>query len=109
MTLACWLLISMGSAHAHLCFDGQEPPISYTSDALDHHDDQGHKDVDVSLTKLVIVKLFKLDLPIVLAVLALLILSSLPQCHVSHRDFSSSFHRTFLLRPPLRAPPVFSA
>lgn len=114
MALACWFLISMGSVHAHLCFDGQEPPVTFASDVMTgmqfhHDDDTEHKDVDISLIKLVIVKLFKIDLPIVLAVFALLLLSSSPQRHVSNREFSSPLRRFYQLRPPLRAPPLFSA
>lgn len=54
LALLCALLVRVGGAHLHLCFDGTEPPASiHLYDISEHHDEPGmdvsHDDLDVAL------------------------------------------------------------
>lgn len=99
--------------HAHLCFDGQEPPVSIhmhiADDGHDHHPQETHNDQDIELQQWVITKINKLDffLPLLIAVALLLMLITAfkpffiySNCYLQTRS---------ALRPAVRAPPFFSA
>ena len=73
VALLLWLLANWGGAYGHLCFDGQEPPLSIHlqlqhMDELEHHPDEVHQDADIELGKSVLAKLSKIDLGLVLLV-----------------------------------------
>jgi len=111
--LIIWLLASWSGAHGHLCFDGQEPPISIHMDTLgnhpEHHQDEAHTDKDINLDQAAPTKLPKIDLPLLIA--ATLLLAMLFQ---NLRVFTSYYSCNYVrrrigLRPPLRAPPVLPA
>jgi hypothetical protein len=111
--LAIWLLLGWSGAHGHLCFDGQEPPMSVHMDMLgehpEHHADEQHLDADMEMDQLALAKLVKFDLPVLLATLFLLvILCQQPAIFMS--TCSRHYIRHLIgLRPPLRAPPVLPA
>lgn len=113
IALAIWLVTSMSGAHGHLCFDGQEPPLTVHMEMLGNHPEhdinEKHVDADVDLNQFFLTKLVKIDLPFLIAgALFLVLLFRQPIHFVSFysRVFSS---RLIGLRPPLRAPPVFPA
>ena len=108
------LVVRVGGAHLHLCFDGNEPPVSFHPvEDSDHHDEAGlsasHDDTDVALSAASIAKSGKqiLDLSL-LALLPFLMCLLLPQMR---QLFFTSAPRllptlAFHLRPPLRGPPA---
>ncbi len=110
VALTLWLLANWGGAYAHLCFDGQEPPLSmhlqlqHMND-LGHHPDEEHQDRDVDVLQSVLAKLSKIDLGVLLLAIVSLLLSIPPR-----RIFTCSY-LAFTpaefphIRPPLRAPP----
>ncbi len=113
IALALWLIAGWSGAHGHLCFDGQEPPMTVHMDALGEHlqhkASEQHVDADLDLSQSLIVKIVKIDLPLLVAaalLLALLFKQSTTFVTCYSRVFSS---RLIGLRPPLRAPPVFPA
>jgi len=119
-TVHAWLLVvcvallatRIADGHLHLCFDGQEPPISlHAAVEAPHHgeDSAAHADRDVALSKAALAK----STPAGLDADALLFISvvwSLPLASVKHQlpvatpVISPSLLR--LLRPPLRGPPT---
>lgn len=113
MALIIWLIAGWSGAHGHLCFDGQEPPVTVHMDMLgnhpEHSSDEKHFDADVDVGQLTLAKLSKIDLPLLIAAALLLAVLfekvSLVVSLYSH-TYSS---RLSGLRPPLRAPPVFPA
>jgi hypothetical protein len=119
LTLLCvaLLMVRVGGAHLHLCFDGGEPPASvHLFDNDQHHADDGlsavHHDQDVSLIGDVIAKFSKLhaDLPVlVIATLLFWALLRVPREPAPgyRQSFFSSVSR--LLRPPLRGPPLLTS
>lgn len=109
--LILWLLASGSGVHGHLCFDGQEPPVSVHMDMLGdhagHHAEENHKDADLNPGQLLLAKLLKLDLPcIIIAALLLGLLSFNPALFVSFYIRCYTY-RHYGLRPPVRAPPFF--
>lgn len=113
-TLLFWLLASLSSAHGHFCFDGQEPPVSvhmeFLGDHVKHHDvDEKHVDMDVDLSPTLMAKLLKIDLPLLILLTTLfIVLVFLHQPLLLNRTPILLF-RFIGIRPPLRAPPKFSA
>lgn len=113
LALTIWLLASMSGAHGHLCFDGQEPPISVHMDMLadhiEHHDSDQHLDADVDLGGLALSKLIKIDLPLIIA--AALLMAVLLQTATVFSSFYRLLNPLRLagIRPLLRAPPILSA
>jgi hypothetical protein len=117
IALSCVALIVLrvGGAHLHLCFDGSEPPVSYhVGDSSIHHsgghDDEGaHSDRDVAIGEdLTVKKPFgDLDLALALAAISLLFLFPRPRQESPRapRTPPSTF-RGWRLRPPLRGPPT---
>ena len=113
VALIVWLIASWSGAHGHLCFDGQEPPVTVHMEMLgdhpEHGSDEQHVDADVELGQFILAKLSKIDLPLLLAAALLLaVLFEKVSLVVSHSSHTYSSRRTGL-RPPLRAPPVFPA
>lgn len=113
LALIIWLIASWSGAHGHLCFDGQEPPLSVHMDMLgehpDHADAEKHIDADVDLGQIALAKLVKIDLPVLIAAAVLCVLLFKRFTFVItpySRPYSS---RIIGLRPPLRAPPVLPA
>lgn len=109
LALSLWLLTSFSGAHGHLCFDGQEPPISVHMDVLDDHTKQ-HFDAHVDLSQQALAKGVKIYLPLLIAAALLL-----PLLLETRAVFITYYHHLLYsrclagLRPPLRAPPIFSA
>jgi hypothetical protein len=115
--LLCTILVVVRSAnmHVHLCFDGQEAPVSLhfedgaelsehlTEITLQHHD------LDVDVVSHLSSKLPKLDLPIVaLIVSALLVAFALlgkPPLAIA-RSLQFRFQSRPYFTPPLRGPPL---
>ena len=112
-TLLVWLLAGWSGAHGHICFDGQEPPISVhlysPGEHADHNSSQNHLDADVDLGQLAPAKPVKIDLPLLLAAAFLLVFlfSNPTQICISYARIIPA--RIPGIRPPLRAPPAFPA
>jgi hypothetical protein len=111
------VMMRVGGAHLHYCFDGNEPPVSLHTDghAGGHHlgvgnSSAGHEDVDVNVAVDILVKKIStlLDLLGLVAALAF-VLHFLPRVRPVHLFDDSllpvSAHRAYL-RPPLRGPPL---
>lgn len=111
------VMMRIGGAHLHYCFDGNEPPVSLHIDghAGSHHMDSGispggHEDLDVSVGVDALIKKVPtlLDLLGVIAALVFF-LHLLPRIRsvVPSVDtvLSVSAPRAYL-RPPLRGPPL---
>ncbi len=116
LTLFCvaLLVVHVGGAHLHLCFDGSEPPSSlHLMDSGLHHAgpgaDAGHQDVNLALAGEALTKLklgsIDLDLPVLL-IAALLVWSLLQAPRHRVPVFSSAAR---ILWPPLRGPPLLTS
>jgi hypothetical protein len=114
------IVLRIGGAHLHLCFDGGEPPISmHLGDSGVHHADEaashesagdGHADRDVGIGADALVKKpsGSLEIP-VLAVLFGLLLSYVVRRRDVLPDFTPPLQLSPVrahLRPPLRGPPT---
>jgi hypothetical protein len=108
-----FLAMRTTSAHAHLCFDGNEPPASvHVADDFDAHhpSDHGtnHSDLDVDLTDTVVKKSNSdrtFDLPFVVRTALVqppLIRTALPR----PPSLIAGTVNAPRMRPPLRAPPL---
>lgn len=109
--LATWLLVSLASIHTHLCFDGQELPVTFHFSALDmdsHHTIDHGEDMDISLVKPLISKFFKIDLNLLLLTFLCLYLPLMRQAFRPVLALEVPLALRVHLKPPLRAPPVFS-
>lgn len=98
--------------HTHLCFDGQEPPVSIQFDVLDtlsHPGDDHLQDVDIDPVKQLYAKLFKVDLPFLLIIGCLFALVFVQKTQYLSAQFFFPVLNFFKVRPPLRAPPAISA
>ena len=107
------LLLRIGGAVSHYCFDGLEPAVSIHFDNLnghvDHEAEAGHTDVEKQvLSDNLLGKLFELES--MLVVMAMLLIVLLSQSGGQNYFYSllrqTSNPRNF--RPPLRAPPLNS-
>lgn len=114
LLLLCGIMLFGRSAgiHLHLCLDGSEPPASvHFEDAGhhgEHHADEQHQDLDLSLAFEAIAKAVKqgLDLPAFLLA-ALLLLPPLVRTTVQRglsEPPAAAFPSLLSLRPPLRGP-----
>lgn len=113
VALVIWLIASWSGAHGHLCFDGQEPPMTVHMDMLGDHPEHGseeqHLDADVDLSQLALAKLVKIDLPLLIAA-ALLFVVLFEKPVISAVVYSCIFSSYSIgLHPPLRAPPALPA
>lgn len=117
LLLVMLLVVRVGGAHLHLCFDGGEPPISlHLMDHGLHHGapgmDAGHQDADVAVADDALAKFAKLGLDLPVLLLAALLVWSLLQAPrqpaPGYRNpvFFSAAHS---LRPPLRGPPLLTS
>ena len=114
IALAFWLLSNWAGAHGHLCFDGQEPPVSVQMSVmnghLEHHADELHQDVDVDLVQSILAqssaKISKIDWALGLIAALSLVLLILPRAAFicAYRAFYPPISLHW--RPLLRAPPV---
>jgi len=116
LTLLCvtLLMVRVGGAHLHLCFDGKEPPISFHlfDDGL-HHGAAGesatHQDADVAVTVDLFSKQHKWghDLPLMLLVVGLLwALLQTPRRFIAPFFTPTVYAAPAFLRPPLHGPPL---
>ncbi|HEX4974640.1 MAG TPA: hypothetical protein VFV48_02030 [Pseudomonadales bacterium] len=108
--LLIWLLTSIVGIHAHLCFDGEESPVTFHFSDLeiDSHHTIDH-DVDIAQVKSLQSKFFKVDLTLLLLIFLCLSLPSLRQIFNPVWSLNALPSRWAHLRPLLRAPPVSSA
>lgn len=110
--LLIWLATSIASIHTHLCFDGHELPVTFHFSALDmdsHHTIDHSEDVDITQVKLLLSKFFKIDLNLLLLTFLCLYLPLMRQVFRPVLALEVPLALWVHLRPPLRAPPVFSA
>lgn len=111
------LMVRVGGAHLHLCFDGTEPPASYhVLDVDPHHESPGadaaHQDADVALTADMYSKPGKsvdhLPLALMTAIFALALIRR--QRTSTSPDYAPALPTArALLRPPLRGPPLLTS
>lgn len=110
LLLVVMLLLRIGGAVSHYCFDGMEPAVTIHFDNLNGHVEHdaaaGHTDIEKQvLSDNLLSKIFEVDLLLAITVLFLLALLPLGngysylQLVVQLRNQSKNF------RPPLRAPP----
>jgi hypothetical protein len=111
------LILRIGGAHLHLCFDGSEPPIAmHLGDSGVHHADHQesadgpHSDQDVGMGADALVKkpYGSLEIPL-LALLCGLLLFYVARLRDVLPPFASPPQRSPIrahLRPPLRGPPA---
>src|SRR5690606_41907337 len=100
-----------GGLHGHLCFDGQESPVSVHMDLLDGHpdhlnDDEVHLDTVTELVESIL-KLTKSDLPfqiIALVCALMLYVVRQPITRAANRITATSI---FILHSHLRSPTAF--
>ena len=114
--LVCLALLMMrvGGAHLHLCFDGTEPPASFHVFDVDlHHESPGasvaHQDADVAVTADLYSKPSKAADQLPLApLMAIVALASIKQPRQYNlRNSARALHGVQeFLRPPLRGPPL---
>jgi len=107
-----FLFVSNSGTHLHVCFDGQEPPISVhvlDGDHADlHHDDAAHDELDIDPLSKPPPKPLYSDLPVLalLIVVCGLLWRSAAAVPVPLRCLSSPRSLPRYWRPPLRAPPL---
>lgn len=115
--MLCVILISarVGGAHLHLCFDGQEPPVSMhlADETFDHHQPTytaAHHDEDISLVADAVAKSTKskIDLPpaLLVALVLLLLLVGQTRTPFLRRSTLRIKAAPACLLPPLRGPPL---
>lgn len=109
LVAACiWLCVSLFGAYGHFCLDGKEPSVSVHMGAdkeAHHQPNDQHTDMDVQLSKIAPVKFFKIELPLLLAVLVILLLVVIAK--LVEFLYQAPLARLFLrICPPLRAPPA---
>jgi hypothetical protein len=110
-SVLAFLFVSSAGTHLHVCFDGQEPPISVHVLDGDHADlhshDAAHDDLDIDPLSQPHPKPFHSDLPVLIFLLVLCILRWRPATAIPvplrHLICLRSPLRYW--RPPLRAPP----
>ena len=110
------LVTRAGGAHWHLCFDGQEPPVSiHVADSPIEHaaDDIGNphhdQNVDVGLAWLAKHSSANFDLPpLVFAALALWAVPPQPTTQPFSEALAPTFHDFSRRLPPLRGPPTLA-
>jgi len=106
------LFVSSAGTHLHVCFDGQEPPISVHVLDGDHADlhgnDAAHDDLDIDPLSKSTPKSFHSDLPVLALAMMLWVLlwRSAAAIPVPLRCLSSPRSPSRYWRPPLRAPPL---
>ena len=113
MALVIWLITGWSGTHGHICFDGQEPPltlhIELIGDHPEHHADEKHVDANLDLNQLLIIKLVKIDLPFLITA-SLMLIVLFKKSVISISFYSRVFSSHLIgLRPPLRAPPIVPA
>jgi hypothetical protein len=119
ITLMCLALViaRISGAHLHLCFDGNEAPVTfYLADSEPHHEGDGakvhHRDAEASATGDALSKSAKslFDLPLFL-LSALLLWSAFRTVYRFPPTYSASARPIALpyLRPPLRGPPLLTS
>lgn len=119
ITLMCLALViaRVSGAHLHLCFDGNEPPVTfYLNDQGPHHEGDSakvhHQDKEASVTGDAVAKTNKpvFDLPLFLLA-ALLLWSAFQLVYRFSPPISASVRPIAVpyLRPPLRGPPLLAS
>ena len=114
MLLCVTLLLRVGGAHLHLCFDGTEPPASlHLFEDGPHHETLSfgftHQDVDIAVVAELLSKSNNSanDLPLTMLLLASLLgFWFQPQRYFSALLPPFHYASKWLLRPPLRGPPL---
>jgi hypothetical protein len=115
MLCVALIVLRVGGAHLHLCFDGSEPPMSYhVGDSSIHHTgehgaEETHSDRDVAIGEDLLIKKPFGDQDLALALFAIAVfLFILPRVlHSLPRGPHTppAPRTTWRLRPPLRGPP----
>ena len=108
------VIVRVGGAHLHLCFDGTEPPVSYHAfeDGSAHElpgFDVTHQDADIALTSDMHSRLGTAfnDLPVLLSIAVMVwLLPRLRRTFVALRSVRIAHDSPSLLLPPLRGPPL---
>jgi hypothetical protein len=101
-----WLCASLLGAYGHYCLDGKEPSVSVHMgvDQKAHPIDDLHMDMDVELSKVAPLKIVKIDLPLLVTALVLLLIIASKSAEFFYQ--TPQTHSFFRICPPLRAPPA---
>jgi hypothetical protein len=113
LLLVVLLLLRVGGAVSHYCFDGMEPAVTIHFDNLSGHVQHdtaiGHTDVEKQvLSDNLLSKIFEVDLLPAIAVLFLLALLPLGKSYSYLQVVVQLRNQSKNYRPPLRAPPLYS-
>ncbi|HKU14326.1 MAG TPA: hypothetical protein VJQ52_08005 [Steroidobacteraceae bacterium] len=117
---ALWLLaiavlaVRVGDAHLHFCADGREQAFALhvTDVPGQHHSDEAgnHEDRDLDISGPTFFKKVsgsdEVDLAPAIAIALVLLLPVIRQLAPADAATSTPYASTFLLRPPLRGPPL---
>lgn len=111
--VAMLLLLWIGGAVAHYCFDGLEPPLSVHFDNLMGHDDHEHEPGHIDIEKPaqsdnLISKIFQFDAVLFQIALFVYVLLQLKTILPLAQQQAHRPPKPKLLLPPLRAPPAYS-
>jgi hypothetical protein len=108
------IIVRTADAHAHLCADGREPPVSlHVGDGGNHpcetdprEDHSGDKDIQIA-SDVVLKKAPQIDpwVPTLLA-FAFDVAAPAPDRSVRFHSTDDRFESIVYLRPPLRGPPA---
>lgn len=107
------LVIRVGGAVSHYCFDGLEPSVTVHFDNLnghiEHQDELAHNDIErMVLSDNLLSSVFELDSLLILCAFLMLGLLYFPFKPSSIPIFGIHFQNLKTLLPPLRAPPAFN-
>ena len=111
IALFALLIATLGGAHGHYCFDGQEPAFSVHFDNMGGHlehneDDLAHHDADMALNLQTLIKFFNADLSLLLPLfLFIYFLPSFGRWSLFISYSPPRQSKPVDLLPPLRAPP----
>lgn len=108
------VVVRVGGAHLHLCFDGSEPPVSFHAVDLDpHHGSPDastmHEDADLAIGGDILAKQAKLAGSLVALLVLSFLFAVLAGRHhplVCPRTAPARLRTPRLLRPYLRGPPL---
>ncbi|MDP7153146.1 MAG: hypothetical protein QF897_01765 [Gammaproteobacteria bacterium] len=113
LLLLVLLVLRIGGAVSHYCFDGLEPPVTVHFDNLsghvEHDAETGHNDIEKQvLSDNLLTKFFDFELLVAIAALFFLVLLPVSNGQGYLQIIAQISNESKNLRPPLRAPPQYS-
>jgi hypothetical protein len=113
LLLAVLLVLRIGGAVSHYCFDGMEPPVTVHFDNLsghvEHDNELSHNDIEKQvLSDNLLNKFFEFESLFAIAALFFLALLSVSNGQIYLQFVAQTSNEWKNFRPPLRAPPQYS-